>query len=42
MHVADGCAGGDHRLDLAEVFLGLAYAFLGFAVIEGCLAFFSE
>ena len=24
VHVADGHAGGDHHLDLAEVFLGLA------------------
>ena len=32
----------DHCLDLAEVFFGLAYALLGFAVIEGCLAFFSK
>ena len=42
MHIVDGRAGGDHCLDLAEVFFGLAYALLGFAVIEGCLAFFSK
>jgi hypothetical protein len=33
VHIADGCAGGDSRLDLAEIFLCLPEEFLGFAVL---------
>ena len=33
VHVADGSAGGDGSLDLAEVFLGFAKEFLGLVVV---------
>ena len=39
VHITDGCAGGNDRLDLAEVFLGLAEEFLCFVVVRGSFAF---
>ena len=33
VHIADGSAGGDGSLDLAEVFLGFAEEILGLAVV---------
>jgi hypothetical protein len=37
VHTADGCACGDGHLDLAEVLLGFAEEFFGFAVVGGRL-----
>ena len=40
--VADGRAGGDGRLDLAEVLLGFPEEFFRFAVVGGRFAFLGE
>ena len=42
VHVADGHAGCDGCLDLAEVFLGLSEEFFHFGVVGGTLAFFGK
>ena len=35
VHIVDGCASCDGRLDLAEVLLGFTEEFFGFVVIGG-------
>jgi hypothetical protein len=40
--IADGCARGDGRLDLAEVFLGFPQEFFRFAVVGGGFAFLGK
>ena len=42
VHIADGCAGCDGCLDLAEVLLGLPKEFFRFMVIGGGLALFCK